>query len=120
MLHNCTLLGALLSSQPQLRCVPHATCRVPRAVYCGHRQTLEVDARRQLKVLVFCNTMDSCRAVEHHCRENNIPCVCYHGEMPGQERQRSIQAFAGAPACLACLACLTLCAPEWGTQPLGA
>lgn len=50
-------------------------------------QMLGADSRRSQKVLVFCNTVDSCRAVEHFAREEGLPCVCYHGEMPQEERQ---------------------------------
>ncbi|KXZ44227.1 hypothetical protein GPECTOR_71g588 [Gonium pectorale] len=50
-------------------------------------EILGSDSRRSQKVLVFCNTMDSCRAVEHFSREEGMRCVCYHGEMPGEERQ---------------------------------
>ncbi|GAX78605.1 hypothetical protein CEUSTIGMA_g6044.t1 [Chlamydomonas eustigma] len=51
--------------------------------------------RQQGKVLVFCNTMDSCRAVEHHMREAGVNTVCYHGDMPVHLRQEAMRKFAG-------------------------
>ncbi|GLC43306.1 hypothetical protein PLESTB_001342500 [Pleodorina starrii] len=59
-------------------------------------EILGADSRRSQKVLVFCNTVDSCRAVEHFAREEGLPCVCYHGEMPPEERQESMATFAAA------------------------
>ncbi|GFR39800.1 hypothetical protein Agub_g287, partial [Astrephomene gubernaculifera] len=59
-------------------------------------EVLGADSRRSQKVLVFCNTVDSCRAVEHYAREEGLRCVCYHGDMPAEERQESMATFAGA------------------------
>lgn len=56
---------------------------------------LAPEARALNKVLVFCNTVDSCRALEHHCREQGIPTVCYHGDMPVNLRQEAMRHFAG-------------------------
>lgn len=61
-------------------------------------QTLGADARRKHKTLVFCNTVASCRAVEHFCSEYDIPTVCYHGDMPIPQRKEAIANFAGANA----------------------
>lgn len=58
-------------------------------------EILEVEVRKNKKVLVFCNTMDSCRAVEHRCREQDIATVCYHGDMPLPQRKEAINMFAG-------------------------
>lgn len=58
-------------------------------------ELLQTDVQRQRKVLVFCGSMDSCRAVEHACQDNDLPTVCYHGEMPIQARKDSMAAFAG-------------------------
>ncbi|MEW5302928.1 MAG: hypothetical protein WDW36_005665 [Sanguina aurantia] len=59
-------------------------------------QILDIDSKRQRKALVFCNTMDSCRAVEHYCRDASIASVCYHGEMPIEARKASMATFAAA------------------------
>jgi superfamily II DNA/RNA helicase len=62
------------------------------------QQLLEVvqsDVAKGRKVLVFCNSMDSCRAVEHNMRERDVPTVCYHGEMPIPARKEAMAQFAG-------------------------
>ena len=50
-------------------------------------EVLGADSRRAQKTLVFCNTVDSCRAVEHYAREEGLAAVCYHGDMPPEARQ---------------------------------
>jgi superfamily II DNA/RNA helicase len=45
------------------------------------------------RVLVFCNTVQSCRAVEHAMREVALPVLCYHGEMHSEERAASLEKF---------------------------
>jgi len=54
---------------------------------------------RGKKLLVFCNTVDSSRAVEYYCREQGMAVVCYNGEMTVDARQDSMERFAGAGAC---------------------
>jgi superfamily II DNA/RNA helicase len=58
-------------------------------------EVLGADARRGQKVLVFCNGIDSCRAVEHTCRERGLKTTCYHGDMPVLMRAESMKLFAG-------------------------
>lgn len=58
-------------------------------------EVLQSDVAKGRKVLVFCNSMDSCRAVEHTCRERDMPTVCYHGDMPIQARKDAMVQFAG-------------------------
>ena len=36
--------------------------------------------------MVFCNTLNSSRAVDHFLTENQIYTVNYHGEVPAEER----------------------------------
>lgn len=57
--------------------------------------TPQGDSKRGRKVLVFCNTVDSCRAVEHHCSERGLPTVCYHGSMPIGGRREAFLQFLG-------------------------
>jgi superfamily II DNA/RNA helicase len=59
------------------------------------------DVTKRRKVLVFCSSMDSCRAVEHSCQDRDLPTVCYHGDMPIDARRESMAAFAGAAAATA-------------------
>jgi len=53
---------------------------------------------RGKKLLVFCNSVDSSRAVEYFCREQGMPAVCYNGEMTVAARQESMERFSGAAA----------------------
>lgn len=43
--------------------------------------------------LIFCNTVDSCRAVDYFLRENGIRSVNYHGEIPPKLRETHFQSF---------------------------
>lgn len=36
--------------------------------------------------MVFCNTLNSSRAVDHFLSENQISTVNYHGEVPAEQR----------------------------------
>ena len=45
--------------------------------------------------MVFCNTLDSCRATEHYLREKDIHTRCYHGDIPLDGRREAIQEFTG-------------------------
>ncbi|XLU23243.1 hypothetical protein S245_059309 [Arachis hypogaea] len=38
------------------------------------------------KVMVFCNTLDSNRAVDHYLVENMIPTIIYHWKVPAEQR----------------------------------
>ena len=58
-------------------------------------QLVESDISRNDKTVVFCNTLSSCRAVEHYLREGDIATVCYHGDIPVDERKVAISKFAG-------------------------
>lgn len=68
-------------------------------------QLLESDYAKKQHTIVFCNTLDSCRAVEHYLSEQGIPTVCYHGDIPVSERKVAISNFSsedseGAPPIL--------------------
>lgn len=58
-------------------------------------QILAPDLRKMCRVMVFCNTMDSCRAIEHTLTELGVPTLCYHGEMPIDQRKETIKKFSG-------------------------
>jgi hypothetical protein len=49
-------------------------------------QVLEPSLAKGNKVMVFCNTLNSSRAVDHFLSENQISTVNYHGEVPAEER----------------------------------
>jgi len=61
-------------------------------------QVVEGEVARGRRVMVFCNTLDSCRAVDHHLRERGAPTVCYHGDVPLEERKNAIKEFADPEA----------------------
>lgn len=55
------------------------------------------------RVIVFCNTVQSCRAVEHAMREVALPALSYHGEMHSEDRAASLEKFkAGEGNFLVC------------------
>ena len=48
------------------------------------------------RTMVFCNTLDSCRAAEHFLVERDLATVCYHGDVPLEERKTALHRFSGA------------------------
>ena len=64
-------------------------------------ETLQM--RPGARTMIFCNTVGSCRAVEHFLAEQRFPALCYHGEMNSAERRENIAVFkAGKVASLVC------------------
>lgn len=59
-------------------------------------QVVEGELAREHRILVFCNTLDSCRAAEHHLREVGLPTLCYHGDVPMDARKDAIRTFASS------------------------
>ena len=53
---------------------------------------------RGRRVMVFCNTLDSCRAAEHSLREAGASTLCYHGDVPLDGRRDAIAAFTADAA----------------------
>jgi superfamily II DNA/RNA helicase len=45
------------------------------------------------RVMVFCNSMASCRAVDHYLSESGLRTVCFHGEVPAPLRKVAISEF---------------------------
>nr|KYP62036.1 DEAD-box ATP-dependent RNA helicase 39 [Cajanus cajan] len=56
-------------------------------------QVLEPSLAKGNKVMVFCNTLDSSRAVDHYLAENQISTVNYHGEVPAEQRVENLRKF---------------------------
>jgi superfamily II DNA/RNA helicase len=48
---------------------------------------------RSKRVMVFCNSIASCRAVDYFLAENDVPTVCFHGDMPIASRKTTIASF---------------------------
>jgi hypothetical protein len=44
--------------------------------------------------MVFCNTLDSCRATEHFLAEAGLPTLSYHGALVILQSSRCIQVGA--------------------------
>eukprot|EP00850_Spirogloea_muscicola_P022395 SM000291S10873 [mRNA] locus=s291:38922:44914:- [translate_table: standard] len=60
-------------------------------------QVLEPSLSRGHRVMVFCNTISSCRAADHFLAENDVATVNYHGEVPADERVKNLQSFREEP-----------------------
>lgn len=45
-------------------------------------QVVSGQAKRRKRVMVFCNTLDSCRATEHFLSEAGLSTLSYHGQSP--------------------------------------
>lgn len=68
-------------------------------------QVVEGEARRGKRLMVFANTVSSCRAVEHSLSERlgAGATACYHGDVPREERAAALAAFGSdAPPLLIC------------------
>ena len=71
-----------------------------RVAWCGvdSGQAIDGDVKRGKQTMIFCNTVQSCRAVEHSLSEHDIPSLSYHGDMPKEARSDSFAEFlAHAP-----------------------
>ena len=44
--------------------------------------------------MIFCNTLDSCRAADKYLEEHDLPSLSYHGDVPLDGRRQAIAAFA--------------------------
>eukprot|EP01026_Neomeris_dumetosa_P004016 TRINITY_DN1107_c0_g2_i10.p2 TRINITY_DN1107_c0_g2~~TRINITY_DN1107_c0_g2_i10.p2 ORF type:complete len:584 (-),score=76.32 TRINITY_DN1107_c0_g2_i10:884-2635(-) len=58
-------------------------------------QTIEPIRRTGQRMMVFCNTTNCCRAVEHFLHERGMRTVCFHGEVPLKTRQEQMKLFVG-------------------------
>ncbi|XP_021771523.1 DEAD-box ATP-dependent RNA helicase 39-like [Chenopodium quinoa] len=73
-------------------------------------QVLEPSLSKGNKVMVFCNTLDSSRAVDHFLRENQIYTVNYHGEVPAEQRVENLKKFKDEDGDCPTLVCTDLAA----------
>lgn len=73
-------------------------------------QVLEPSLAKRERVMVFCNTLNSCRAVDHFLSENNIPTVNYHGAVPAEERVEVLNKFRSEEQKCPALVCTDLAA----------
>ena len=61
---------------------------------CCHVQVVEGEQWRGQKVMIFCNTLDSCRAADKFLQEHGLPSLTYHGDVPLDGRRQAIASFA--------------------------
>ncbi|MCO5605731.1 hypothetical protein L7F22_059915 [Adiantum nelumboides] len=73
-------------------------------------QVLEPSLSKKERVMVFCNTLNSCRAVDHFLNENGISTVNYHGAVPAEERVEVLDKFRSADLKCPALVCTDLAA----------
>ncbi|KAG7025064.1 DEAD-box ATP-dependent RNA helicase 39, partial [Cucurbita argyrosperma subsp. argyrosperma] len=73
-------------------------------------QVLEPSLAKGNRVMVFCNTLNSSRAVDHFLGENQISTVNYHGEVPAQQRVENLKKFKSDDADCPTLVCTDLAA----------
>ncbi|XP_065881668.1 DEAD-box ATP-dependent RNA helicase 39-like [Euphorbia lathyris] len=73
-------------------------------------QVLEPSLSKGNRVMVFCNTLNSSRAVDHFLAENQISTVNYHGEVPAEQRVINLQKFKSDDGDCPTLVCTDLAA----------
>lgn len=73
-------------------------------------QVLEPSLAKGNKIMVFCNTLNSSRAVDHFLTENQISTVNYHGEVPAEERVENLNKFRNEEGDCPTLVCTDLAA----------
>ncbi|KAF3326928.1 DEAD-box ATP-dependent RNA helicase 39 isoform X2 [Carex littledalei] len=73
-------------------------------------QVLEPSLSKGNRVMVFCNTLNSSRAVDHYLSENQISTVNYHGEVPADERVENLKKFKSEDGDCPTLVCTDLAA----------
>uniref|UniRef100_A0A5B7BPY2 Putative DEAD-box ATP-dependent RNA helicase 39 n=1 Tax=Davidia involucrata TaxID=16924 RepID=A0A5B7BPY2_DAVIN len=73
-------------------------------------QVLEPSLAKGNKVMVFCNTLNSSRAVDHFLSENQVSTVNYHGEVPAEQRVENLNKFKSDGGDCPTLVCTDLAA----------
>ncbi|KAK2366726.1 DEAD-box ATP-dependent RNA helicase [Trifolium repens] len=73
-------------------------------------QVLEPSLAKGNRVMVFCNTLNSSRAVDHFLGENQISTVNYHGEVPAEQRVENLNKFKSNSEDCPTLVCTDLAA----------
>ncbi|XP_057775996.1 LOW QUALITY PROTEIN: DEAD-box ATP-dependent RNA helicase 39-like [Salvia miltiorrhiza] len=73
-------------------------------------QVLEPSLAKGNRVMVFCNTLNSSRAVDHFLSENQVSTVNYHGEVPAEQRIENLEKFKSNDGDCPTLVCTDLAA----------
>ncbi|KAI4381868.1 hypothetical protein MLD38_007895 [Melastoma candidum] len=74
------------------------------------QQVLEPSLAKGNKVMIFCNTLNSSRAVDHFLNENQVVTVNYHGEVPAEQRVENLNKFKSEEGDCPTLVCTDLAA----------
>lgn len=60
----------------------------------GLRDILDRSRTKMKRTLVFCNTIDSCRAAEYGINDGvSVHAISYHGDMNSRERMENLEKF---------------------------
>ena len=54
---------------------------------------LQRHSLKPLRTLIFCNSVDSVRAVQYHLTEAGTPALSYHGDLNSREREANLDSF---------------------------
>lgn len=54
----------------------------------------EANGKKIKRTIIFCNTIQSCRFLDHTLREKGFATTSYHGEIPVDQRARNFRQFA--------------------------
>ncbi|CAI9116456.1 OLC1v1017598C1 [Oldenlandia corymbosa var. corymbosa] len=73
-------------------------------------QVLEPSLAKGNRVMVFCNTLNSSRAVDYFLNDNQISTVNYHGEVPAEQRVENLEKFKSEDGDCPTLVCTDLAA----------
>lgn len=58
------------------------------------KNLIDRNDKKMKSTMIFCNTIDSCRAVEYAIKEDtNIEAACYHGDLNSRERESNLKKF---------------------------
>ncbi|KAL9644025.1 hypothetical protein ABK040_005493 [Willaertia magna] len=55
---------------------------------------IPVNPASKKRILIFCNTIKSCRAVHHALREKGVEASCFHGDMPHEKQTEEFDSFS--------------------------
>eukprot|EP00899_Mesostigma_viride_P017260 jgi/Mesvir1/25535/Mv01782-RA.2 len=59
------------------------------------KRLVDKAVRKEERVMVFCNTVDSCRAVDHYLNDAGVETINYHGAVPAADRAEGLKLFRG-------------------------
>lgn len=67
------------------------------------KSVLQRHSIKPLRTLIFCNSVDSVRAVQYFLSEAGSPALSYHGDLNSRERESNLNSFRnGESQCMVC------------------